>query len=179
MDIQINLVDESQKSILRQLIELYEYDFSEYDQNDLNEYGYYGYRYLDYYWTEKGREPFFIKVEGKLAGFVFVNEFCYLVKGAGAKSIAEFFIMRKYRRQGIGKKAAYMAFDRYPGDWEVIQQQHNLPSIQFWERVIHEYTAGHFRKEPVQTEDWEGQALIFNNSDNGVMDNDPSLSVAK
>ena len=177
MDINLTRVEESQKSILRQLIELYEYDFSEYYKTDVNEHGYFGYRYLDHYWTEGGREPYFIRVDGVLAGLILVNEYCYLVKEAGAKSIAEFFVMRKYRRQGIGKNAAFMIFDRYPGDWEVIQHENNLPSIQFWEKVIHAYTMGHYQKEPVQTEDWKGQALVFNNSDDLLNRNDPSVSV--
>jgi predicted acetyltransferase len=164
LQIELSPVEETQKSVLRQLVELYEYDFSEFNQNDINEYGYFGYKYLDTYWTEEGRAPFFIKVSGILAGFVLVNEYCYLVKEAGAKSIAEFFVMRKYRRQGIGKAAAFIIFDRYPGHWEVIQQEDNVPSIRFWERVVNEYTRGRFQKKPVQTEDWLGQALIFDNS---------------
>ena len=164
MQIELSPVEETQKSVLRQLVELYEYDFSEFDQNDINEFGYFGYKYLDYYWTEEGRAPFFIKVNGSLAGFVLVNDYCYLVKEAGAKSIAEFFVMRKYRRQGIGKTAAFIIFDRYPGHWEVIQQEDNVPSIQFWELVVNEYTRGRFQKKQVQTEDWFGQALIFDNS---------------
>ncbi|MCP4712667.1 MAG: GNAT family N-acetyltransferase, partial [Planctomycetes bacterium] len=99
-------VPEEEKSVLLQLLELYAYDFSEFDDNDVNEHGLYGYTYFDYYWTEEGRVPFFIRVDGKLAGFVLVNEYCYLVKEPGTKSIAEFFVMRKYRRQGIGKAVA-------------------------------------------------------------------------
>ncbi len=164
LEIKLSLITESQKSILRKLIELYEYDFSEFDHNDLNEYGYFGYRYLDLYWIETGREPFFIKVGGKLAGFVLLNAYCYLMKNAGAKSIAEFFVMRKYRRQGVGKTAACFIFDKYPGPWEVVQHGSNLPAIKFWEKVINQYTDGNFKKESVQTENWQGQALIFDNS---------------
>ena len=38
--------------MLRRLIELYRYDFSEFDQADLGPHGDYGYRYLDHYWSE-------------------------------------------------------------------------------------------------------------------------------
>lgn len=164
MLIELSPVGENQKSVLRNLIELYQYDFSEFDHNDINEFGCFGYKYLDYYWTEEGRSPFFIKVDGILAGFVLVNEYCYLLKEAGAKSIAEFFVMRKYRRLGIGKTAAFIIFNRYPGHWEVIQHKNNIPSIQFWQQVVNEYTRGRFQKKPVQTEEWQGQALLFDNS---------------
>jgi predicted acetyltransferase len=157
-------VKETEKSVLRHLMELYAYDFSEFDNADVNEHGLYGYTYFDYYWTEDTRHPFFIKVDGKLAGFVLISEYCYLVRDPGTKSITEFFVMRKYRRNGVGKSAAVQVFDRFPGKWEVIQHGGNEPSKFFWESVIREYTNGNYRQSKVKTEWWQGQALIFDNS---------------
>ena len=37
------------RAVLRRLIELYRYDFSEFDQADVGRHGDYGYRYLDHY----------------------------------------------------------------------------------------------------------------------------------
>ena len=157
-------VNESEKSVLRQLMELYAHDFSEFDGADVDAHGYFGYSYLDHYWTEPARQPYFIKVDGKLAGFVLVSDYCYLVKAPGTRSISEFFVMRKYRGQGIGRWAALQVFNQFPGKWEIIQHSGNLPSIIFWEKVIGEYCGGDYRKEDVATEYWEGQALIFDNS---------------
>lgn len=164
MKIELIEVKEAEKSVLRQLMELYAYDFSEFDDADVNEHGLYGYTYFDYYWTEASRHPFFVRVNGKLAGFVLIYEYCYVVKEPGTKSIAEFFVMRKYRRKGIGKQVAFQVFDKYPGKWEVIQHGENEPSKIFWEEVIRQYTNGSFRREQAKTEWWEGQALIFDNS---------------
>ena len=163
MNIELVEVAESEKSVLRQLVELYEYDFSEFDQKDVNEHGFYGYTYFDYYWTEESRHPFFLRVDGKLAGFVLLSDYCYAREVGEAKSVTEFFVMRKYRRQGIGKKVAGMVFDRFPGKWEVVQMGENQPAIQFWESVVAEYTQGEFEKVAVQTEWWGGQALLFEN----------------
>lgn len=58
------------KMILRNLMELYQYDMSDFEEegeNDVNAYGLFDYRYLDHYWTEEGRSPFFIMNVGKLA----------------------------------------------------------------------------------------------------------------
>ena len=164
MNIELVKVDKTEKSVLRQLLELYNYDFSEYDQADVDTHGWYGYGYLDHYWMEPTRHPFFIKVDGKLAGFVLVNAYCYYLKDTDAQSIAEFFVMRKYRRLGVGKTVAREVFEKFPGKWEVLQHGANAPSIQFWETVVGEYTDGNFEKYPAQTEDWAGQALIFDNS---------------
>ena len=164
MDVQLVPVTFEQKPVLRQLLELYAHDFSEYDDADVNEHGLYGYKYLDHYWTEPDRHPFFIVVDGRLAGLVLVNSYCYVVKEPDAKSIAEFFVMRKYRRNGVGRAAAIKAFAMFPGTWEVLQHGANAPSYRFWEKVIGEYTEGRYDKGPVTTEDWEGQAITFDNS---------------
>ena len=41
MNVQIVPAERDQKSVLRQLLELYNYDFSEYDDEDVNEHGWY------------------------------------------------------------------------------------------------------------------------------------------
>lgn len=43
MKIELIQVEKKQKSVLRQLVELYSYDVSEYEKSDVNEYGFYGY----------------------------------------------------------------------------------------------------------------------------------------
>jgi hypothetical protein len=49
--------------------------------------------------------------------------------------------------------------------WEVSQHVANAPSQQFWEEVIGAYTGGHYVKGPIVKEDWEGQAITFDNSE--------------
>lgn len=164
MKIELVAVMEADKSVLHQLMELYQYDFSEYEDTDVNAHGFYGYSYLDNYWTEDTRQPFFIKVDGNLAGFVLVSNHCFLLKEVEAKSISEFFVMRKYRRKGVGRAVACQVFDMSPGKWEVFQHWENLPSIAFWEDVIGAYTEGQFNKEVLQMDTWGGQVLLFDNA---------------
>jgi len=57
MTIRVQQASLEDKSILRNLLELYAYDFTEYDQLDLDAHGLYGYHRLDHYWTEPGRYP--------------------------------------------------------------------------------------------------------------------------
>lgn len=133
------------KMILRNLMELYQYDTSEFEddgEDDVNEYGLFDYMFLDHYWTEEGRFPFFIMQFGKLAGFVLVRE---MTDGAKRKfSIAEFFILRKYRRHGIGKEAVCGVFEMFKGNWSVSWLEKNLPAKIFWTRVIQEYSNGNY-----------------------------------
>ena len=50
--------------------------------------------------------------------------------------IAEFFVMRKYRRHGVGTHAATRIFEQYPGRWTVREQVVNRAAAAFWRRAI-------------------------------------------
>ena len=147
MEISIEKAALSEKSVLRNLMELCQHDYSEFNRQDLDQHGLYGYTYLDNYWTERGRYPYLIKVSGKLAGFALVR----VLSGEGEPlvySMAEFFILRKYRRKGIGEQVATQVFDMFPGEWRVSQQAANFPAQAFWRKVISRYTRGNFVEVP-------------------------------
>lgn len=152
------------KSVLRQLMELYDYDFSEYSGTDVNEHGLYGYGRVDHYWTAESRIPYFIKVYGKHAGFVLVGH--YVPEGATSAiwTINEFFVMRKYRRQGIGTWVAHRVFDRHRGAWEVSQVWSNDISRVFWERAISDYTGGAYEKRRQFADGFDRQFITFDNT---------------
>lgn len=142
MTLRIRIASEAEKPLLHRMMELYQYDFSEFQGTDLDEQGQYGYPYLDTYWTEPNRKAFLARVEGKPAGFALVHPYTYLPENHTA--MAEFFVLKKYRQQGIGRQLAAHVFDVIPSKWEVDQLLNNLPAQQFWRKVIHQYTAGDF-----------------------------------
>ncbi len=152
-----------EKPILRNLLELYEHDFTEYEPKVIGPHGLYGYKYLDHYWTEPNRHPYLIRVDGQLAGFVLLNR--HTVSGGDDRwTIAEFHIMRMYRGKGVGEFAARAVFDLWPGKWEVSQTPNNAPSHEFWRKVISRYTQGSFVEiEPVAGSD-HGPVQHFDNS---------------
>lgn len=134
-------------------MQFYMYDFSEFTGADLESNGLFGgYTYLDDYWKEENhRFPYIIKMNERYIGFVFVR--IINTEGKNYFSIAEFFIMRKYRRKGFGRVVAEQVFDLHKGQWEVYQMETNKPAQAFWRRVILEYSKGQFneRKENGRT----------------------------
>jgi predicted acetyltransferase len=58
--------------------------------------------------------------------------------------MSEFFVMKKYRRKGLGKAAAEQIFHLHRGQWEVFQKESNKPAQAFWRKIIDEYTRGQF-----------------------------------
>lgn len=144
MDISIEPILYEQKSVFIQMLELYNYDFSEFSNDDINEYGYFGYKHIDDYWNEKGRYPFFIRVNRKLAGLVLVRSCCEYNNLSNPYNIAEFFVMKKYRKKGVGRVAAIKIFNMFHGSWEISYWTNNLPAQNFWNKVISEYTNGKY-----------------------------------
>ena len=58
--------------------------------------------------------------------------------------MSEFFVREPHRRGGIGRDAATLIFDRFAGDWEIIEYQRNPGSVAFWRRVLLAYCPGRF-----------------------------------
>ena len=75
--------------------------------------------------------------------------------------MAEFFVMSKYRRRGVGSEAARFAFDRFPGRWEVREMAANTPAQAFWRRVIGDYTGDNFTERRLDDGAWLMQSFDF------------------
>ncbi|CAH1216774.1 hypothetical protein PAECIP111893_04167 [Paenibacillus plantiphilus] len=145
LDLRIARIPQEDKETLHHLMQFYMYDFSEFMDAHVEDDGLYRkYPNLDDYWVEvNNRFPYMIKLEGKLAGFVLVR-YIESEDRAAYFSIAEFFVMKKYRRLGLGKAAAIQVFEAHRGKWEVFQLESNVPAQLFWTDVIKQYTSGSF-----------------------------------
>ena len=145
MEIELVECERAAQPILDRLLQLYQYDFSEIEGGVVNDAGRYDYAHVDEYWTEPGCHPFLVKVGAELAGFVLVKEASYLGQAA-TRVIDEFFVMRKYRRRGVGREVARRVFDRLRGRWEMRETPHNVAAQAFWRTVVGEYTGGRFEE---------------------------------
>ncbi|GGF95057.1 GNAT family N-acetyltransferase [Paenibacillus abyssi] len=169
---QIKLLDGAvaDKPVFRNLLQLYRYDTSEFNGKDPDKHGIFDYKYLDHYWTEHGRAeegriPILIQINDLLAGFALINNFSLVVpRTLETRHLAEFFIMRKWRRRQIGKAIVTEIFDNYQGHWEIRQERENVNAQQFWRNVIHEYTNGGYQEIDQQDERWNGPIQSFNNN---------------
>jgi predicted acetyltransferase len=131
-----------QKAILANLLELYCHDFCDFVDLEIGPDGRFGFDDLDLYWTEPARHPFLVYVDTGLAGFVLIDR---LVRGTPEETVwdvAQFFILRGYRRAGIGTEVAHEIWKRFPGRWEVRVMVANQPAYRFWHHAIKSF-AGH------------------------------------
>jgi predicted acetyltransferase len=165
-----------EKPILEHLMQLYLYDFTEFDGDDVNDQGVYLNKYLPLYWAEPGRRPFLIRAERNLAGLVLVrlNIDGLIDPSHKVNQIAEFFVMKKYRRYGVGQFAARCVFDQFPGNWEIEQIVSNFPALIFWRKTIGLYTNENYQEVFFDNQHHHGPIQTFSNqfSVSSVQSND-------
>lgn len=159
MDVQIHRPERSQRELIRRMMVLYLHDFSEFDDEDLDEHAMFTYGDLDYFWFEPTHAAFLITVDGKLGGFVLVSNEVALEENE--RLMTEFFILRKYRRRGVGREVARQVFDALPGRWEVHVIARNLPAQDFWRAVVADYTGGAYQEQQWADDEWEGLLLTL------------------
>ena len=148
----------SDRLALLRMLELYQHDLSDIWDQELDAQGEYGFS-LDRYWQDAHCHPFVARVHGHYAGFALVD---------GATKVAptglwmdQFFVLKKYRRAGIGKAIAQHLFAVLPGPWEVGQMTENLAAQRFWRRVIGEHTGGAYTEHVLSTGWWQGVVQCF------------------
>ena len=140
MNVQSTPASTDDRERLNALFELYVYDFSEMLGLDVEDDGRFRAPPLDAYWTDPRCHAFLIRVDARLAGFALVQERSRLTGDEAVRDVAELFVMRRYRRRGVGEHVAWWLFDRFRGPWEVRQKAENVAATAFWRQVIGRYT---------------------------------------
>jgi predicted acetyltransferase len=130
-------------AVLSSLLELYSHDLSEVFELELGVNGRFGYEKLPLYWSEPERRfPFLIHVGARIAGFALVTRGSPAFGDPADFDVAEFFVVRRYRRSGVGRRAAFLLWNRFPAAWIVRVAEGNQKGLLFWTNVIGEYTSG-------------------------------------
>jgi predicted acetyltransferase len=142
--IEIVKATQNNNIVIARLLELYVYDFTEYMDFDVDEEGLFHYPFEEYL-SLPDHFIYLILVNGHYAGLVLMklatNE-----QGKSYYTIAEFFILKKYRKLGIGKKVASKILMDYPGHWMIYQSKNNIPAQIFWRKIIAECTNGQYKE---------------------------------
>jgi predicted acetyltransferase len=131
--------------LLGNLLEHYAHDMSEFLPIDIGPDGRFGYAKLPLYWSEpEKRFPFLIRRGTAVVGFVLATLGSPATEDPRDFDVAEFFVLRRHRRSGIGERAATLLWDSHPGRWIVRVSEGNRAGLSFWSRIINAYTGGKF-----------------------------------
>jgi predicted acetyltransferase len=172
---EVRLARPDERGVCERLLQLYMYDFSEFAGGTAAPDGHFPY-HDDFgrRWGRPSFHPYLLLVldedprdkvtQWRPAGFAFVANFTCFSDHPDPDQwyMDDFFVMRKYRRSGVGTALARFCFDAYRGRWEVGEMPQNKAAQAFWRKLIGDYTGGNFSEVP-DAPSWRGPLQIFRN----------------
>ena len=145
LSVALEVASQESAELLSNLLGLYMHDMSGIYPVEVGPDGRFRYEKLGLYWSQpETRFPFLVYCSGRVAGFALVTRGSPASDNPEDLDVAEFFILRGYRRGGIGRQAAILLWDRLPGHWVVRVSVANHGALAFWRAAIEQYTGGAF-----------------------------------
>ena len=152
----IELVNNNERKVLDNMLQLYLHDISLYFGIEFNSNtGLYQYDSLDKYFNNSNNYPYFIKINNDIAGFILLD------KVDDNMVVQEMFILNNYKNKGIGRDAIVEIFNKYKGNWIVKALPNSIKAETFWIRTIKEYTSNNCNIEYVGQ--YNRAVITFNN----------------
>jgi predicted acetyltransferase len=126
------------RELLGNLLELYIHDLSAlFPQVQLGADGRFGYPALPQYLAgASNRWAWLIEVEGNIAGFVLAQRGSPASDDPHVLDVAELFVLRRFRKEGVGSGAALALWQRLPGPWTVRVSPRNTGALAFWRATV-------------------------------------------
>ena len=161
--VSLDQASEADSALLSNLLELYIHDMSEvFPHVQLGPDGRFGYSRLPLYWSEPDRRfAFVIRCDGKVGGFILVTRGSPAETDPNVLDVAEFFVLRQYRRAGTGREAAALLWNRLHGRWIVRVLEKNAPALAFWRETIATFTGRRFDERRLTTGPNDWRVLSF------------------
>ena len=136
MHLDVSKAEKEELAFLERLLELYAYELSDIADLHIGADGRFGYSPLPSYWTESSRHPYLVRVDGELAGFILIQQGSRLTGAPEVWDVAEFFVLKRHRRHGVGLRAAHDVWQRHSGPWEVRVMERNTGALGFWRHAV-------------------------------------------
>lgn len=128
--------DKKEKQLMINMFSLYLHDLSEYtDHLYMDENGLFQCHDIDLFWDNEKYIPYFITIGKQVIGFVILLRGHQAVLDNYDFDFYELFILRQYRKMGIGKFIAQMVFELHPGLYNVSVLIRNTRAINFWRKL--------------------------------------------
>ncbi|MNZ38572.1 hypothetical protein D3C78_560510 [compost metagenome] len=125
-----------QAELIRNLYQFYAYESSDWEQEDVEVDGrfYIHEEHLARYWQEPQWSANLILVDGFIAGFLLVER--SELPALNALELADLFILKRYRRKGIGRAVVSQVLTSGESDWLVRFYDQDETAQAFWRAVL-------------------------------------------
>lgn len=121
-------------TIIENLMQLYNYDLSQWYPIQLTADGRFKLRPKTAYWARSDVHPYLIHHDGELAGFAVIDGETH--HADSHYSLSYFFIARRFRGLGVADIALRDLMANHPGRWEIYHLAINTAAARFWQRVL-------------------------------------------
>lgn len=168
MNLNVEAAAPKDREAVSNLLQLYLHDFSEIDDDiEVGPDGLFPCADFEDYWgDDPSLKVFVFRLDGALAGFAFVNDWSPSGQGVDY-GLAEFFVLRSYRRSGVGWDAANQVFASLPGQWEVAVRASNVPALSFWRTALRDDAIRHLTEVAGDGDRWDGIIFRFESNASG------------
>jgi predicted acetyltransferase len=143
---------------VQQMLELYQYELSDIWPQDADGEARYGYD------LERHKQGERFHAHVALVGQQYVG-FGLVAPAVVTRSegcwMEQFFILKRFRRSGVGHALARHVLSSHPGAWEVGQMPSNLAARAFWRNVVAKITSGAYVEVQVTEGWWQGVVQQF------------------
>lgn len=138
MQIELLTTSADQQPLIANLYQYYAYESSDWEQEDVEVDGrfYIHAPHLQRYWQEPDWSASLVLVDGFIAGFLLIER--SELPGIDALEFADLFILKKYRRLGIGRALVEQVIVAGGGSWLVSFYEQDALARQFWQRLLTE-----------------------------------------
>lgn len=131
-------------SVLAQLTQFYLHDISEFSGAEPEQSGLFNESGLGD--SDDTRRTFLIYLRSVPAGFLSYERCTRANEAFQGCRLRHMFIIRGYRRLGIGEEIARMLFELHHGPWEAVVAESNEPGTHFVRQVVRRYTFKNYRE---------------------------------
>jgi predicted acetyltransferase len=78
--------------------------------------------------------------------------------------MAEFFVVRAYRKRGVGLAAAHQVWRLFPGPWQIRVLDVNRPAMLFWQGAIDSFTGRYVAPAPINRDGRAWAVFMFDSN---------------
>ena len=160
-EFRVELVDESTDPVLRNLFEHYLHDMAQWFEFDTQSDGRYECSTREMW--DKPFTVYFAYAGAIPIGFGLVGSAEAWTGDATVLDMDEFFVIRRYRRHGVGAALANHIWDQHPGPWLVRVLRANLPAMPFWRGIVAARSGNDFQEQTLTSNQRLWSYLTFAN----------------
>ena len=150
------------EALSQNLYQLYIHDMSEWLELEAGPDGRFEFD-TDWLWHD-GVAVTLARFSGAPAGFAVVHSAKLWLGNEAARDVKDFFVLRRYRRQGVGRALAQHLWSKRPTEWLIRVLAANAPAVPFWRAAVRAFRGRGYQETVVAERGRDWVRLRFDNS---------------